>query len=185
MTEEGFRRLVTYLQGVFGETFTEERRDAYYLTLLNDDDRDVFVAAVAYCRSERARYGVPKPGDLLVRPGQEGAAVLAWATLLRAVETWGAMESVRFEDRVLSAVVEALGGWARVCEMPLWDPRESRFLQRDFERLYGSLAARGAVGPERHIGAAEAHNIVSWPDKVPPLRVVGAVPARAVPALTP
>jgi hypothetical protein len=65
MTPEGFDKLVRYLEGAFRTQLEQHERDAYWLTLSQDDDAVTFRQAVAYVRSEDSKYGFPKPGDLI------------------------------------------------------------------------------------------------------------------------
>lgn len=70
MTEKGFEKLIHYLEGAFREKLEVNERDAYWLSLAQDDDEGTFRRAIAYVRGERARYGFPKPGDI-AKPEQQ------------------------------------------------------------------------------------------------------------------
>lgn len=183
MTESEFGKVVDFLEGAWGVTMAGKQRDAYWLLLRESDPAAVMANAIRLARSARARYGVPKPGELL-GADDEAPALLAWHSLMRAIERHGHYDSVAFEDRVLSACVEALGGWMVVSAWPMTEERELRFQQREFERLYAALAARGAVGPEKFAGRIEAHNAGRW--NVPDVIVIPAATgeAKALPPLT-
>lgn len=66
MTRPGFAKLIGYLEGVFMVQLTGPQRDAWWETLKADQDADLQSAALEYVRSERVRFGFPKPGDLLM-----------------------------------------------------------------------------------------------------------------------
>lgn len=183
MTETEFGKVIDFLEGAWGATMAGKQRDAYWLLLREADAASVMANAIRLARSSRARYGVPKPGELL-GADDEAPALLAWHSLLRAIEQHGHYDSVEFEDRVLAACVETLGGWMVVSAWPMADERELRFQQRDFERLYTALAARGAVGPEKFVGSFEAHNAGRW--NVPETVYIPAATgeAKALPPLS-
>lgn len=65
MTKAGFDKLIRYLEGAFRVKLAQHERDAYWLTLGPDDDAVTFERAIEYVRSERARFGFPKPGELI------------------------------------------------------------------------------------------------------------------------
>lgn len=180
MTESEFGKVIDFVEGAWGATMAGKQRDAYWLLLREADPAVVMANAIRLARSSRARYGVPKPGELL-GADDEAPALLAWHSLVRAIEQHGHYDTVEFEDRVLSACVETLGGWMVVSAWPMADERELRFQQRDFERLYTALAARGAVGPEKHVGSFEAHNAGRFPEYVPALKLIPAATGEAKP----
>lgn len=184
MTRDDFSKIVGFMEGAWGAEFAPKQRDAYWLLLRDCEPGPVMARALDLARSSRSRYGIPKPGELL-GADDDGPPLLAWASLVATIERHGHYDTVVFEDRTLSACVEALGGWMAVSEWPLGDGQEMRFLQRDFERLYRSLANSGRTGPEKHIGAYEAHNAGRFQSYVPEPSFIPAASAEALHRLPP
>lgn len=114
----------------------------------------------------------PKPSDLLriLEGAPEDRALIAWQTLEKAIRTVGSWDSVRFDDPALSAAVEGLGGWTKVCE---WTEEEMPFRRREFEQLYRVFADRRIPGPEWHPGWIEINNRAGgWLQYIPVPRAV-------------
>jgi len=172
MTTDEFGRIVAFVEGAFGGSLPDKARDAWWLLLHGESAEAVMERAVRLAQSDRARYGMPKPGELLSSADVSSRAVIAWHELVRAVEDHGAYRSVAFTDLVLSACVDAMGGWQRVCALPTLGD-EARFVQRDFERLYMALDTRRAVGPSTHVGLIEVHNGEQHARFTPAVAVVG------------
>jgi hypothetical protein len=171
MTIDEFGRIVAFIEGAWGGEMAAKQRDAYWLILRESSAAAVMAEAVRLARSSRSRYGIPKPGELL-GADDETPALLAWITLVSAIERHGHYDSVSFEDGVLAACVDALGGWMVVSSWPLSDETDVRFQRRDFERLYSALARRGAVGPEKFVGKLEQENAGRFTEYVPgPARI--------------
>lgn len=108
MTPEGFEELVRYLEGIFGVTMGRQQRDAYFLTLGPDEDAAILAGAVAYVRSDRARYGLPKPGDLIPQPAPDRPAYLVEAERYEREHPHGALPPAPLTAEESRAVVEAL-----------------------------------------------------------------------------
>jgi len=157
MTHAEFEKVIAFVEGSWNVELAAKQRDAYWLILRDSTAEAVMTEAVRLARSSRSRYGVPKPGELL-GADDEAPALLAWVTLLGAIDRYGHYDSVEFEDRTLSACVEALGGWLVVSDWPTGNGREMQFRQRDFVTLYRVLEQRGAVGPMHHAGRFEQVN---------------------------
>jgi len=162
MTHDEFGKIVAFCEGAFRGDVSPKERDAWWLLLHDEPAAQVMARAVALAKSpERARYGMPKPGELLEENDAQARALVAWDALLGAAND--PYPSLEFEDEVLSAVVDSMGGWLAVCRMPLWGDG-LRFAQKDFERTYIAFAKAGRRGPKHHIGLEEEHNGTRWPE---------------------
>jgi len=90
-------------------------------------------------------------------------ALVAWASVRRAIRSVGAYESVDFDDRIINATIRNLGGWEVLCEITAADAtwREKEFIAAykaiirtgigDSAPLHGiSAKTNGRLGVNRH-----------------------------------
>jgi Domain of unknown function (DUF6475) len=85
----------------------------------------------------------PKVADIVRALGGTSTdrAQLAWGKTFEAMARVGAYTDVVFDDAVIHAVIEDLGGWPKVCRI---ETDELSYLQHRFMQGYRSYAARGS-----------------------------------------
>lgn len=114
---------------------------------------------------------MPKPADLVrtLHGTQSDRSLIAWGKTLDAMRRVGAYTSVVFDDGVIHAVIEDLGGWVKACQTEL---DELPHLQRRFCESYKAYSRRGEVSfPPRLPGAHELENGLQGRHLAPPVLV--------------
>ena len=90
--------------------------------------------------AERGRF-MPQPSDLIRH--LEGTAtdrsMLAWGKALDAASRVGAYTDVVFDDAVIHAVIEDLGGWPKFCRT---ETKDLNYLQHRFCEAHRAYAGR-------------------------------------------
>ena len=66
--------------------------------------------------------------------------MLAWGKVCEAMGSVGAYKDVLFDDLVIHAVVEDLGGWPKMCR---GETKELSYLQHRFTESYRAYAGKG------------------------------------------
>lgn len=171
MRRETFVAALAVLSEVFGREVSPALTEVYW-EIFRDYPDALFRTAVT--RAVRTLRFFPRPSDLLeiLEGSPEDRALLAWQTLEKSIRTIGSWDSVRFEDPALSAAVENLGGWTKVCE---WTEEEMPIRRREFERHYRICAERRIRGPQWHPGWIEINNRAGgWLQYIPTPRAVPA-----------
>lgn len=112
----------------------------------------------------------PKPADVvrLIDGGGDGKALAAWSKVDRAIRHVGGWRSVCFDDPLIHACIDAMGGWIKLCETAT---DELPFRQQEFAKRYRSLLmlATEPAYPPHLIGRAEAGNAPNGYPVEPPL----------------
>lgn len=75
-------------------------------------------------------------------------AALAWGKVLGAIGAVGAYSDVVFDDAAIHAVIEDMGGWAKVCR---GETAELSYLQHRFCTSYKAYAVRGGFEYQRRL----------------------------------
>lgn len=137
-----FAMLMQGLAEVFSpdKPLTEAFVVIYYEALKGFKIKDIR-QAVNKVMVERVFNGMPKPAEIVnkIRGEESDRATLAWNKLTKAIRRVGPYSSVMFDDPVIHACIEALGGWPKVCFV-LED--ELQWLQRDFIAQYKVMQGR-------------------------------------------
>jgi hypothetical protein len=105
----------------------------------------------------------PKPAEFIevLRGNESDLVAQAWIKTVEAIRHYGNYASIKFDDPVIHAVIEFMGGWP---ETGNWTDDELKWKQREFERLYGIMQARGKH-PEYLPGLIETTNRAKGYDK--------------------
>lgn len=108
------------------------------------DFEQVSKALTAHAMDPEHGQFTPKPADLvrLLAGTPTDRALVAWGKVYQAMGSVGAYQDVVFDDPVIHAVVEELGGWPAVCRTK---SEELSYLQHRFTESYRAWARQPAV----------------------------------------
>ncbi len=122
----------------------------------------------------------PKPADLirLLDGSPESRALCAWTHVQCTMGRVGRYHSVAFDDWLIHAVIEDMGGWITFCETAL---KDLSFVYLDFQKRYRALMHQR---PKRHprylVGIIERENAKEGYGFGPPVLVGDLQKAQAV-----
>ncbi len=124
---------------------------------------------------------MPKPADLIrvLEGTRTDRALIAWGKALDAMQRVGAYQSVVFDDPVIHAVIEDLGGWIKVCRGELG---ELGFVEHRFCESYRAYAGRPVPTeyPAKLVGCHEIDNRTAGRKVADPILVGDAKKAAEV-----
>ena len=130
-----FVELITGLAQTFITDISLTDIENYWLFLRNYSLADFEKAVVNYCRSPEGHRFMPKPGELIA--ALEGNALQqaqqAWTKVMNAIRRIGGDKTLVFDDALIHAIIDDMGGWVRLCEMQI---KDEPFKQREFEGRY-------------------------------------------------
>ncbi len=137
---------VAVLCEAFRQKGTEATVEAYRIGLEGISPDALKIALGAAIRGSRF---MPSPAELRELAGEvtgKDRAVLAFTALDAAVLRHGYYHSVDFDDPLLNATVNALGGWEKVCDVSIkeWDS----FFRNRFIDVYQAYAKRGVTADQ-------------------------------------
>lgn len=129
---------------------------------------------------ERGQF-MPKPADIVKQlQGTHGdRALVAWGKVFGAMSSVGAYKTVVFDDAVIHAVIDDLGGWVKVCRT---DNDELPFMQKRFCDTYRAYSGRRDLRyPAQLIGEHDQTNAKFGHDSVnSPILIGDAQKALAI-----
>lgn len=106
---------------------------------------------------ERGQFA-PKPADVVkaLQGTKTDRSRMAWGRAFDAMQRIGAYRSVTFDDPVIHAVIEDLGGWTKLCRSDL---NELSYIEHRFCEAYRAYSGRTDLAyPAKLIGEFEAIN---------------------------
>lgn len=188
MTKQEFAELFTLLCTTYNKEATKTLMSAYYMVLA-ELSKEQFQDAIKAMLATRKYANLPMPADILeaVYGNPDDEALIALKELEDAMGIFGAYKSVIFKNKLIMACVEGMGGWQRICQMPL---DEWKFKNQEFLKLYRAYTRSGKYPQVDYlIGIAERDNRFAGYLKdadATPVYLVGYKPdyPKALPALT-
>jgi len=156
-----FAILMTTISETYGKQITEILGEIFWGTLKDFELSDVERAVKNHISDPDSGKFMPKPADLIgwIEGLSENRALRAWSNAMNAIREIGAYESVEFDDNLIHAVIEAMGGWVKLCRMK---NDEMPFVAKEFQKYYMAFLR----DPPKQL-PTEVHGIL--PDSQPKL----------------
>lgn len=133
--------------------------DVFWAGLRQHEFADVSRAFSLHARDPDHGQFAPRVADLtrLLEGSTQTQGMRAWAKVDRAIRSVGQYQSVAFDDPLIHAVVDEMGGWPSLCRCKA---DEIPFRAREFERRYAAYRLRreAPAFPPHLIGLCESEN---------------------------
>jgi len=156
-----FAELLTGIAGVNNKIFSKSMVDVYWRSLKSYSWADVQRAFQAHIDNPDGGEFMPKPADIrrLLEGSGQDRALSAWTKIEKAITDIGSYESVVFDDALIHAVLEDMGGWISLCNTTT---AQLKFSSIEFQKRYQGFLN---FPPKRHPkvlkGRIEAQNAQS------------------------
>lgn len=133
-----FMTMLAKLGVIYGKEVSEQLIDIYWQTLKCFKLSNIKQAIAAHVKNPDTGQYFPKPADLvrLIKGSLTTQALQAWTKVHRAILQFGAYQTIAFDDCLIHAIVEDMGGWVKLCLTPL---KDLSFKAHEFEQRYLSL----------------------------------------------
>jgi hypothetical protein len=130
-----FAGLLAELSELYGKCISSGLTEIYWKALQMFEWIDVKAAFEAHARNPDCGQFFPKPADIVrfIEGNGETRALKAWSIVEEAMRRVGIYQSVIFDDCLIHAVIEEMGGWAKLCSMTVED---LPFRAREFQKRY-------------------------------------------------
>lgn len=156
---ENFYELMSDVYAFYRQSVSPFALGVWFEAMTPYDLHAVRDALNRHCVNPDNGQFLPKPADVvkLIAGGTQDAALVAWAKVTQAISTVGRYRSVVFDDPLIHAVLNDMGGW-----IPLGDvsKEEMPFKGREFENRYRGYKLRGAMPtyPPKLLGITDRDN---------------------------
>lgn len=140
--KQKFVRLVTDVMAFYRQDVSEFAVTVWWQACESFDFEQVAKALTAHAMDPDRGQFAPKPADLvrLLQGTKTDRARIAWGKVLDAMQRVGAYESVAFDDPVIHAAIEDIGGWVAICR---GETKDLPHVERRFCESYRAYANHG------------------------------------------
>ncbi|HEV2524122.1 MAG TPA: DUF6475 domain-containing protein [Gammaproteobacteria bacterium] len=131
---------------IYRITISKFLTDIYWQSLKQFEWQDVERAFNAHIHNPDCGQFFPKPADVVrfIEGSGETRALQAWSKVEQAIVQVGIYQSVVFDDPLIHAVLENMGGWIKLCNVTF---DELPFRANEFNKRYMGFVHKK---PERH-----------------------------------
>lgn len=168
---------------VYGKQASKEVLQVWWAALEGFSLQEVSHGLTRYVRSPDSGSFPPKPADIIrMIEGTSGdRGVVAWSKVLETIHRVGQYGSVAFDDPIIHAVIEDMGGWTKLCTQ---QADEMPFRAAEFAKKYRSYAERGLDRYTGYLmGTHEYNNRMAGFEPAPPVLIGDPEKAKQVLAL--
>jgi len=132
---EEFGKNLVGIGELYGKEISEYLANIYWKALEKYELEDVEKAFNTHVVNPDGGQFMPKPADIvkLIEGSGETKALEAWAKAEKTIRSVGSSQSVAFDDGLIHAVIEDMGGWERFCS---GTEDELPFKAREFQKRY-------------------------------------------------
>ena len=172
-----FKKLLADVMAFYRQDVSTFALSVWWQSCESFDLEQVRHAVTAHAMDPERGQFAPKPADIVrqLQGTHTDRSLIAWGKVLDAMQRVGAYRSVVFDDGLIHAAIEDMGGWVSVCRAKTDD---LPFQQKRFTETYRAYAKRPDVRyPPRLAGEHEMQNSQLGFESAPPLLVGN--PARA------
>ncbi len=183
MEAHDISKFTTMMAGVgelYGKTISAQLTDIYWRALKNYELQDVQRAFQAHVHNPDKGQFFPKPADVVryIEGSGETKALQAWAKVEKAMIQVGRYESVAFDDGIIHAVIDDMGGWVKLCAIK---NDGLPFYANEFQKRYmGYVLKQPSRYPRYLCGISEQENTKNGFETAVPLLIGDACKAVEV-----
>lgn len=166
--------------GLYSKTLSKAVLDEWWRALKHMDFVAVDQALELHTQNPDAGQYPPKPADVIRLMGgtSKDRAIMAWAKVEKAISSIGAWNDVVFDDALIHACIDQMGGWAKLCQVK---QKDLPFRANVFENAYRTALFNPPKSyPKRLSGMANVHNSAKGMDLSPPMTIGNVEACRLV-----
>lgn len=175
-----FTKLITDVQAFYRRDVSDFALGVWWQACQAFDIDAVTKALTQHAMEPEQGRFAPMPADIVkqLQGTRTDRSLIAWGKVLDAIQRVGAYRSVVFDDGIIHAVIEDLGGWIAVCRGEI---DQLPFLQGRFTKGYQAYAQQPQLRyPAKLLGECEINNRTRGHETQPPALVGDPAAAQAV-----
>lgn len=169
-----FAQAMAGLAAIYSKDLPEILVEVYWDSLKRFDFKAVGVAFKRHYEGESGAFW-PKPSDIItiIEGSSEDRSIVAWYKVDKAVRERGPYVSVLFDDPVIMATIEQMGGWVDFCNSP--DEEDHKFKGERFKKAYRANLKNPELDyPSKLIGISEANSNMRGIKASEPVALIGS-----------
>lgn len=132
-----FALWMTALGELYNKNISTTLNEIYWNILKNFDFQEVERAFRYHIANPSGGQFMPKPSDIIriIQGTAEEKSLDAWTLVEKAIRYIGSYDSVSFDDALIHAVIDDMGGWIHLCTTKHMDmPFRANEFQKRYQR---------------------------------------------------
>jgi hypothetical protein len=132
---KNFAVLLTRAAAAFDVSLNMTKIEAYWEILAPYRLEEIAEAILRYARNpDEGRY-FPRPAEIIaaIHGNSRDQAFKAWTKVMTGISRVGGYSSIAFDDPLIHAVIEDMGGWQRLCVV---EEKQLPFVAKEFQERY-------------------------------------------------
>jgi hypothetical protein len=157
---EAFSKMLIGVGQVYGKSISPLMVKLYWEILKQYDLASVVKAVEGHVKDADVGQFMPKPADLIriLKGDSQTQSLQAWTKVEQAIRLVGPYRSVAFDEPVIHAVLQEMGGWIRICQT---SDKELPFMMKEFQNRYRGYRHGEVKSFPRHLaGISEHQNLI-------------------------
>jgi hypothetical protein len=124
-----FAKFMAFIAEYYRHSLSESTLELYWKGLSRYDWKAIQQAVWHHIRMPQRGQFMPKISDVIesIEGDYQTQALQAWTKVTQAIQRMGVYQSVQFDDPLIHAVIQDMGGWIRL--WALYDDDGSRTFQ--------------------------------------------------------
>lgn len=166
-----FIQMLTGLGVIYSKPINEPLIDLYWRAMNRYDLPAVKEALQAHIDNPDTGQFMPKPADVVryLEGSSRTRAMQAWSKVMDAIKHVGAYQSIVFDDPLIHAVIQNMGGWTNLCKVK---NDELPFRANEFEKRYVGYVQHAPISyPKQLTGITEHCNQIQGFPSPPPVLI--------------
>ncbi|OEE65889.1 hypothetical protein A1OO_08760 [Enterovibrio norvegicus FF-33] len=178
--QKDFAARLEAVMGLYSKSLSKAVLDEWWRALKHMDFGAVDQALELHTQNPDAGQYPPKPADVIRLMGgtSKDRAIVAWSKVSKAISSVGAWNDVVFDDALIHACIDQMGGWAKLCQS---SEKDLPFRAAEFENKYRTALFNPPESyPKSLSGMANQHNASQGLDVSPPMTIGNIAQCREV-----
>jgi hypothetical protein len=163
-----FSKLLMGIGALYGKSMTPALIEIYWQSLQAFGFSQVKAAIHAHVNNPDTGQFLPQPADVIryLQGSSESRGLQAWSRVLRAIQQVGCYSSVIFDDPLIHAVIDDMGGWIQLGKL---QEKDIPFRAQEFVKRYmGFVLNPPKSYPKQLTGLVEhQNNCMGYPSDPP------------------
>jgi len=157
-----FLKIMMILSEVYDKELSKEFIELYFRILKDMKIKEIQENIMILLKT-RKYSSFPTPAEIRQPIENEEEGMLKWIQVKKAIEKYGAYESIIFKDPFIHSAIEHMGGWIELCSVK---EEEMKWKEKEFIRLYSIMKKNNILPSNKYlIGIIEQENVAKGYDK--------------------
>lgn len=155
--KSNFAKMLTAVAELYGKKISSTLLSLYWAALERFHFTEIRHAITQHVNNSDVGQFMPKPADIVryLEGDSDTHALQAWSKVESAIRRVGSYSSIAFDDPIIHAVINGMGGWSKLCSTLL---DEMPFCANEFIKRYRGYFQKKVIAYPKYFPGLIEHN---------------------------